>query len=43
MKLCDERSGGNSTRIKWKSSDVNTRAESRGQSELVGEFKMVAG
>jgi hypothetical protein len=34
------RSGG---KIEWKLSDVNTRAVSRKQNELVGKSKMVAG
>ena len=29
--------------MKWKLSEVNTRAESRGQNKLMGKFKMVAG
>ena len=29
--------------MKWKLSEVNTRAVSRGQNELVGKFKMAAG
>ena len=31
------RSGG---KIEWKSSEINTRAVSRGQNELIGEFKI---
>ena len=27
-------------KIEWKSSEVNTRAVSRGQNELIGKFKM---
>ena len=34
------RSGG---KIEWKSSEVNIRTVSRGQNELIGKFKMVAG
>ena len=34
------RDGG---KIKWKSSEVNTRAVSRGQNESIGKFKMTAG
>ena len=34
------RSGG---KIKWKLSEANTRALSRGQNELIGKFKMVTG
>jgi hypothetical protein len=30
-------------KIKWKLSEVNTRAVSGGQNELIGKFKMVAG
>ena len=30
-------------KIEWKSSEVNTRAVSRGQNELIGEFNMVEG
>ena len=37
------RSGGNGGKIEWKSFEVNTRAVTRGQNELIGEFKMVAG
>ena len=29
-------------KIKWRLSEVNTRAVSRGQDELIGKFKMVA-
>ena len=36
----EHRSGG---KIERKLSEVNTRAVSRGQNELIGEFKMVAG
>jgi hypothetical protein len=35
-----EEDGG---KIKWKLSEVNTRAVSRRQNELIGRFKMVAG
>ena len=35
--------GGSEGKIKWKLSEVNTRAVSRGQNELIGEFKMAAG
>ena len=40
-----ERSGGNGGKFEWKSFEVNTntRAVSRGQNELIGKFKMVAG
>ena len=37
------RSGGDGGQIEWKSSEVNTRAVSRGQNELIGEFKAAAG
>ena len=30
-------------KIEWKTSEINTRAISRRQNELVGKFKMVAG
>ena len=30
-------------KIEWKSSEVNTRAVSREQNELIGEFKMAEG
>ena len=29
--------------IEWKLSEINMRAVSRGQNELIAEFKMVAG
>ena len=32
---------GDGKKIEWKSSEVNTRAVSRGQNELTGKFKMV--
>ena len=35
--------GGDRGKIKWKLSEVNTRAVSRGQSKLIGKFKMAAG
>ena len=35
--------GEDGGKIKWKLSEVNTRAVCRGQNELVGEFKMAAG
>ena len=34
---------GGGGKIKWRLSKVNARAVSRGQEELVGKFKMVAG
>ena len=37
------RSGGDGGQIEKKLCEVNTRAVSRGQHELIGEFKMVAG
>ena len=43
MRQEGRRSGGNGGRIKWKSFEVITRAVSRGQNELRGEFKMSAG
>jgi hypothetical protein len=30
-------------KIEWKTSEVNTRAVSRGHNDLIGEFKMAAG
>ena len=30
-------------KIKWKLSEVNTMAVSRGQNELIGKFKMAVG
>ena len=35
------RRGGDGRKIKWKSSEVNTRAVSRGQNKIIGKFKMV--
>ena len=35
--------GGDGGKIKWKLSEVNTRAVSREQNELIGKFKMAAG
>ena len=35
--------GGDGGKIKWKSSEVNTRALSRGQNELIGKLKMAVG
>ena len=43
MKQEGARSGGDEGKIEWKSSEVNTRAVSRIQNELIGEFKMVLG
>ena len=37
----DGRNGGDGGEIEWKLSKVNTRDVSRGQNELIGEFKMV--
>ena len=34
---------GDGGKIEWKSSEVNTRAVSREQNELIGKFKMAAG
>ena len=36
-----DRKGGGMEGKLWKSSEVNTRAVSRGQNELIGEFKIV--
>ena len=36
----ESRSGGEGGKIEWKLSEVNTRAVSRGQDELIGEFKI---
>jgi hypothetical protein len=36
------RGGGDGGKIEWKSSEVNTRAVSREQNELIGKFKMAA-
>ena len=38
-----ERRGGDGRKIKWKLSEVNTRAVSRAQNELVAKFNLVAG
>ena len=35
--------GGDGGKIEWKSSEVNTRNVSRGQNELIDEFKITAG
>ena len=40
---CETGRGGDGGKTEWKSSEVNTRAVSRRQSELIGEFKMAAG
>ena len=37
------RSGGDEGKIERKLSEVNTRTVSRGQNELIGEFKIAAG
>jgi hypothetical protein len=37
------RSRGNGGKIEWKLSEVNVRAVSRGQNELIDKFKMAAG
>ena len=34
-------SGGDGGKIEWKSFEIITRAVSRGQNELIGEFKLV--
>ena len=36
------RSGRDGGKIEWTLSEVNTRAVSRGQKELIGKFKMAA-
>ena len=36
------KSGRDGGKIEWKLSETNTRAVSRGQNELIGEFKMTA-
>ena len=36
-------SGCDTGREEWKTSEVNTRAVSKGQNEMIGEFKMAAG
>ena len=36
-------SGGDEGKTEWTSSEVKTRTVSRGQNELIGEFKMAAG
>ena len=37
------KSGGDGGKIELKSAEVNPRAVSRGQNELIGEFKIVVG
>ena len=37
---CETGSGKNRGKIEWKSSEANTRAVSRVQNKLIGEFKM---
>ena len=39
----EEGGGGREGKIKRKLSEVNIRAVSRGQNELIGKFKMVSG
>jgi hypothetical protein len=39
----DRNGGGDGGKIEWKLSEVNTRAASRGQNKLIGEFKMAEG
>ena len=41
--LQNRKGGGDGGKIKWKLSDVNTRAVFRGQDKLIGKFKMAAG
>ena len=36
------KNGEDGGKFEWKSSEVNTRAVSREQNELIGEFKMAA-
>ena len=40
---CETGGGRSGGKIEWKLSEVNTRAVSRGQNELIGEFKMAVG
>ena len=37
----EQEEGRNGEKIEWRLSEVNTRAVSKGQNELIGEFKMV--
>ena len=39
----EEKSGGYGGKIEYKLSEVDARAVSGGQNELIGEFKMAAG
>ena len=41
--ICGEKAHANTRKFKRKLSEVNTRAVSRRQNELVGKFKMAAG
>jgi hypothetical protein len=41
--LEEGRSGRDGGKFEWNLPEVNTRAVSRGQNELIGESKMVAG
>jgi hypothetical protein len=41
--LQDRKGGGDGGKIKWELSEVNVRAVSRGQDELIGKFKMAVG
>jgi hypothetical protein len=43
MEQEEGRNGGDGEKIEWKLSEVNTRAVSIRQNELLGEFKMAAG
>ena len=38
----DRKRGGDGVRIEWKIPEVNTRAVSRGQNEMIGKLKIVA-
>ena len=40
---CKTGRGEDGGKVKWKLSEVDTRALSRGQNELIGKFKMMAG
>ena len=43
MKQEQGRNGGDGEKIESKLSEINTRGLSRGQNELIGQFKMAAG
>ena len=40
VKTVPHESGGDGGKIEWKSSQVNTRAVTRGQNKLIREFKI---